>query len=233
MAAEYRIGPTMWRTLPLALALAFASAVHAQGAQGESRCYQFDQPYFGQVRHDDGTLPGLDTTAFGRHLAGLRAARATGREIWEPHLNYLTDSVRFESTAIVRLEAGPSDTATGGTAVSPMPGADWPRAVSRRRLVAVFKLPEVTRRDPEGGFLVRRFSPYWQPLTADSLAISWHTGYAGPVFRLATRGDSLIGTVVHLSDVIRTDSVTGRVVRPPQLPARAVRIACAPATGPA
>ncbi len=41
----------------------------------------------------------------------------------------------------------------------------------------------------------------WTPLGPDSIRLAWHNGLFGPAFRLAVRGDSLRGTVVHTTDV--------------------------------
>jgi hypothetical protein len=207
----------------VAFALALAGAVHAQDVPSETRCYQFDRPYFDQLRHNDGSLPDPDTTTFARELAGFRAARATRRDPSDPYFDYLMDSVRLELTAVVRFESGPADM-PNPEALAPVRGP--------RRIMPVFTLPAIARRDPHGRVVGRRWG-YWQPLQADSLEVLWYNGFAGPAFRLAVLGDSLVGTVVHRSDAIKTDSITGRVIRPPALPARAARISCAPPTGPA
>ena len=217
------------RWLPPVLGFALAGVAQAQGDPGETRCYRFDQPYFGQLRHMDGrSVPAAETAEFERFRADMRAARRERPQSFDPLMTYIVDSVRQEMTAIARLEALPADTPTFGSA-APL---QWPpgtvRSVGeRQRLVPVFILPEVTRRDTDGRVLFRRRGHYWQTIPGDSLIISWFNGLHGPVLRMAVRGDSLVGTVVHRTDVITTDSVTGRVVRPPALPARAARIPCA------
>jgi hypothetical protein len=42
---------------------------------------------------------------------------------------------------------------------------------------------------------------YWRPITGDSIEIWWYDGLSGPTFRLARRGDSLVGIVDYKTDV--------------------------------
>jgi len=42
---------------------------------------------------------------------------------------------------------------------------------------------------------------YWRPITVDSIEIWWHDGLSGPTFRLARRGDSLVGIMDFKTDV--------------------------------
>lgn len=58
----------------------------------------------------------------------------------------------------------------------------------------------------------------WMLLPGDSIQVSWRNGLFGPVFRLAVRGDSLQGTVVHTTDVANRPIRRG--------PAAAVRMRC-------
>jgi hypothetical protein len=237
----------MWRYLPVMLGVALAAVTQAQAVRGDVQCYQFDQPYFVQVRGAaERSLLVPDTSAFGRLRAGVGAALRERGDTLDPVLNFHVDSVRLEQTTIVRLAWWPADTLRpGGGGISLMPGpvlrpgrdarlervpADTP--ATPHRLVPVFTLPEVTRHDAAGRVPYQRWG-YWRPLPSDSMELSWYDGFHGPLFRVAIRGDSLLGTVMHRSDVMRRDSVTGRIVRPPLLPARAVRVACAPPTGPA
>jgi hypothetical protein len=72
---------------------------------------------------------------------------------------------------------------------------------------------------------------YWRPLPGDSIEVSWFSGFHGPLFRLAVRGDTLRGMVVHRTDILARDSVTGIPSQPAPVPAIAWRVACARRTG--
>ena len=62
----------------------------------------------------------------------------------------------------------------------------------------------------------------WRMLGADSVEIHWRNGLYGPVFRMAVRGDSLVGQVVQTTDA---HPIPEPPPRPPQR-AVAVRISC-------
>jgi hypothetical protein len=61
----------------------------------------------------------------------------------------------------------------------------------------------------------------WRMFGADSVEIHWRNGLHGPVFRMALRGDSLVGRFVQTTDA-------HPIPEPPPRsePARAVRIRC-------
>ena len=58
----------------------------------------------------------------------------------------------------------------------------------------------------------------WHPIGRDSVEVHWRNGLSGPVFRLAVRGDSLVGRVRFTTDVVGAE--------PPAEPASAVRVPC-------
>lgn len=61
----------------------------------------------------------------------------------------------------------------------------------------------------------------WRAIPGDSIRLQWLNGFYGPMFRLAVRGDSLVGTFVQTTDAL----VIGEP--PPKArPASAVRVAC-------
>jgi hypothetical protein len=217
--------------LALLITLCF-TPTRVVNAQAAPRCYQFDKPYFGQLRAAGNSPPTPDTTSFDRFRAGLRAEVRQQRDNPDPLLAFFADSVRDERTALVRLETASVESPVPGV-FRPNPMTGLPAPIDGpHRLVPVFTLPEITRLDGAGQVIGRRSGQHWQALQGDSVGISWFNGYHGPVFRMAVRGDSLVGTVVQRSDVVRRDSVTGGIVRAPILPAYAVRIACSAPPGP-
>jgi hypothetical protein len=61
----------------------------------------------------------------------------------------------------------------------------------------------------------------WKAMPGDSIRLQWLNGLYGPMFRLAVRGNSLVGTFVQSTDVI-----TAGEPPPRARPASAVRVAC-------
>src|SRR3954447_24211381 len=59
---------------------------------------------------------------------------------------------------------------------------------------------------------------FWRPIGADSIELQWRNGFYGPVFRMATRRDSLEGRVRFTTDVVGAD--------PPPQSAFGVRVPC-------
>ena len=62
----------------------------------------------------------------------------------------------------------------------------------------------------------------WHMIGADSVEIVWRNGLYGPVFRMAVRGDSLVGQFIQTTDARPYPEPPP----PAPQPARAVRIAC-------
>jgi len=62
----------------------------------------------------------------------------------------------------------------------------------------------------------------WRMIGADSVEIHWRNGLYGPIFRMAVRGDSLVGQFIQTTDAHPIPEP------PPRAPesARAVRISC-------
>lgn len=75
-------------------------------------------------------------------------------------------------------------------------------------------------------FTARRWAARsgWTPMGPDSVQVTWRNGLFGPVFRLAVRGDSLRGTVVHTTDVVGPPVRRGA--------AAAIRVSCPDSTLP-
>jgi hypothetical protein len=66
--------------------------------------------------------------------------------------------------------------------------------------------------------------PYWRRM-GNSIYVSWHTGLWGPVFQLTQRGDTLTGTVTHMTDAIGHTS-SGVPIPFPSHPVKAVVVGC-------
>jgi hypothetical protein len=111
--------------------------------------------------------------------------------------------VRHAATATIRLDA---DSAPRSSLIGPV------------TMLAVTPIPF-----PVDSFTSRqwRSASGWRR-TGDSVHIKWFSGLYGPMFDLVVRGDSLIGTVVHTSDVI----VDGRRADKGPFAARALRVRC-------
>lgn len=62
----------------------------------------------------------------------------------------------------------------------------------------------------------------WHMIGADSVEIVWRNGLYGPIFRMALRGDSLVGQFIQTTDARPYPEPPP----PAPQPARAVRIAC-------
>ena len=171
-------------------------STHAEAGLTETRCYRFDQPYFVETRFTAGRSVTDPDTG---RSARLRAdLRAALRDGRMPPNPAL--SYLLDSTSLER------------TALI--------RLEPDGHFAAVYTLPEAR---PD----VARPTKYsWQLLPPRVLELSGSTGYVGTTLRLAIRGDSLSGTVVHWTHVIRRDAVTGQPIVRPQFPAHAVRVAC-------
>ena len=65
---------------------------------------------------------------------------------------------------------------------------------------------------------MREGASFWRPLSADSIEVWWYDGLSGPTFRLARRGDSLVGMMEFKTDV------GGEL--PVRRPAAAARVRC-------
>lgn len=92
------------------------------------------------------------------------------------------------------------------------------RGLRRFAMKAVEPMPFVV-----DSFTYRRWMSVsgWRMIGSDSVEIEWRNGLYGPVFRMAVRGDSLVGEVIETTD-------SRPVPRPPPAPdtTRATRISC-------
>lgn len=101
----------------------------------------------------------------------------------------------------------------------------------RRRLIPVVDPPAPDRNPPLETLGPGQLWGYWRPLAGDSVEVSWFSGFHGPLFHLAIRGDTLRGTVIHRTDILIRDSVTGKPVQPAPVAAVGWRVPCAGRTG--
>jgi|GEM_PF-5905165 len=72
---------------------------------------------------------------------------------------------------------------------------------------------------------------HWSFIRADSIRISWWSGLSGPAFRLAVRGDTLVGVQSFGHDIASGSSWDGETLvfhfdDPIWEPAHAVRVSC-------
>jgi hypothetical protein len=175
---------------------------HAEAGLAETRCYRFDQPYFAEIRFNAGR------SATGPDTGSSALLRADLRAALRDGRTLPNPALQYllDSTYLER------------TAII--------RLEPDGHFAAVYTLPEAR---PD----VARPTKYsWQLLPPRVLQLSGSTGYVGTTLRLAILGDSLSGTVVHWTHVMRRDSVTGEPIVRPQLPAHAVRVACPSRNGP-